>query len=167
VLHDELGIGAEIGVVADPESPARPDAAAFDELTSDFWYHALWIARKLRRGEVYTAVGGLARLLLSNLVTLLRWHATSVDPSLDTWHGTRFVERWADPGALAALETAFPHYAVRDVAHALWETIDVFQGLEEETARRLGLSSVVDHVEMRRLVSGVVRDPRPGATLWP
>jgi aminoglycoside 6-adenylyltransferase len=137
-----------------------PDAAAFDELTSDFWYHALWVARKLRRGEVYTALGGLARLLLSNVVTLLRWHARSLDPAVDTWHGPRFVERWADPGALAALETAFPHYAVRDVAHALWDTIDVFQSLEEETARRLGLSSVVDHVEMRRLVSGVVRDPR-------
>ena len=167
VLHDELGIGSELGEVAEPDPPALPDAAAFDELTSDFWYHALWVARKLRRGEVYTALGGLARLLLSNLVTLLRWHARSLDPAVDTWHGTRFVERWADPGALAALETAFPHYAVRDVARALWDTIDVFQGLEEETARRLGLSSVVDHVQLRRLVSEVVRDPRPGATLWP
>jgi aminoglycoside 6-adenylyltransferase len=167
VLHDELGIAAGIGEVAKPEPPPAPDAAAFSELTSDFWFHALWVARKLRRGEVYTALGALDRLLLSNLVTLMRWHAWSVDPSADTWHGTRFVERWGDAGALAALERAFPHYAVRDVAHALWQTMDVFQGLEEETARRLGLPVAVDHAEVRKLVARAVRDPRPGATLWP
>ena len=75
----------------------------------------------------------------ARLVTLLEWHARAVDPSVDTWHGGRFLERWADPGALAALERAYAHYDLRDVARALWETIDLFQGLEEETASRLGL----------------------------
>jgi aminoglycoside 6-adenylyltransferase len=167
VLHDELGLGVELGEVAEPEPLPLPDAAAFTELASDFWYHALWAARKLRRGEVYTALGCLDRLLLSNLVTLLRWHARSIDPSVDTWHGTRFVERWADPGVLAALETAFPRYAVRDVARALWETIDLFQGLEEETARRLGLAVELDHADLRSRVAEVVPDSRRTSTLWP
>jgi aminoglycoside 6-adenylyltransferase len=167
VLHDELGIEAELGEVAQPGPPSAPDQAAFTELGSDFWFHALWAARKLRRGEVYTALGCLDRLLLSNLVALLRWHALSLDPSVDTWHGTRFVERWADPGALAALETAVPGYDVRDVARGLWATMDLYQGLEEETARRLGLEVELDHADLRRRISEVVRDPRPGATLWP
>jgi aminoglycoside 6-adenylyltransferase len=165
VLHDELGMEAELGDVAPPDPITPPDQAAFTELASDFWFHALWAARKLRRGEVLTALGCLDRLLLSNLVTLLSWHARSVDPSVDTWHGTRFVERWADPGALAALETAVPGYGLREVARGLWETIDLYQGVEEETARRLALEVELDHADLRRRIAEVVRDPRHASTL--
>jgi aminoglycoside 6-adenylyltransferase len=165
VLYDELGLEAELQTSPSADVPAPPDASAFTELASDFWYHALWAAKKLRRGEVFTALGCLDRLLLSNTVTLLGWHATAVDPSVDTWHGTRFLERWADPGALVALESAFPDYSVRDVARALWETIDLWQMLEEETARRLGLAVELDHADLRRRVAEIVRDPRHGSTL--
>ena len=79
----------------------------------------------------------------------------------------RFVERWADPGALAVLEKAYAYYDVRDVARALWETIDLWQGLEEETASRLGFELDLDHAELRRRVAEVVPDPRHASTLWP
>jgi aminoglycoside 6-adenylyltransferase len=165
ILYDELGIGDPLAGEPPPTDPWPPDPAALRELASDFWYHALWAARKLRRGEVYTAIGCLDGYLKARLVTLLGWHARAVDPSVDTWHDGRFLERWADPGALAALERAYAHYDLRDVARALWETIDLFEGLEEETARRLGLTVELDHADLRRRVSEVVRDPRHGATL--
>jgi aminoglycoside 6-adenylyltransferase len=144
---------------------APPTQDDFDQLTSDVWYHALWSAKKLRRGEVFTAKGCLDGYMKERLVTLLEWHARAVDPAVDTWHEGRFLERWADPGALAALERAYAYYDVRDVARALWETIDLFQGLEEETARRLGLEVELDHADLRRRISEVVRDPRHGITL--
>ncbi len=103
----------------------------------------------------------------ARLVTLLGWHARSVDASVDTWHEGRFVERWADPGALASLEKAFAYYDVRDVARALWETVDLWQGLEEETASRLGFELVLDHADLRRRVAEIVPDPRHASTLWP
>ena len=101
----------------------------------------------------------------ARLVTLLEWHARAVDPTVDTWHEGRYLERWADPGALAALERAYAHYDLRDVARALWETIDLWQSLEEETARRLGLVVELDHADLRRRLAEVVRDPRHAATL--
>ena len=165
VLYDELGLEDPLDELSSPVASPLRDASAFTELASDFWYHALWTAKKLRRGEVYTAIGCLDGYLKVRLVTLLEWHALAVDPAVDTWHGGRFLERWADPGALAALERAYAHYDLRDVARALWETIDLFQGLEEETARRLGLMVELDHADLRRRVSEVVRDPRHGATL--
>jgi aminoglycoside 6-adenylyltransferase len=99
------------------------------------------------------------------LVTLLEWHARAVDPTVDAWHGGRFLERWADPGALAALEIAYARYDLRDVARALWATIDLWQGLEEETAKRLGLALELDHEDLRRRIASVVPDPRYGAAL--
>jgi molybdopterin-guanine dinucleotide biosynthesis protein A len=146
---------------------ALPDEAAMLDLASDFWSTTLWAARKLRRGEVFAAVDGVNGAMKRSLVTLLSWHARAVDLDADVWDAGRFLERWADPGALAALERAYAHYDLRDVARALWETIDLFQGLEEETARRLGLSVELDHADLRRRVSEIVRDPRPGRTLLP
>jgi aminoglycoside 6-adenylyltransferase len=168
VLHDELGIADALGSVSPPvESGPPPTQAAFAELASDFWYHALWVAKKLRRGEVFTAKGCLDGYLKARLVTLLEWHAGAVDPAVDTWHDGRFLERWADPGALAALESAYAYYDLRDVARALWETIDLWQGLEEETAARLGLRIEHDHADFRRRIAEVVPDPRHASTLWP
>ena len=166
VLVDEIGLEDRFRRLAEVPAVAHaPTQEEFTELVSDFWYHALWAAKKLRRGEILTAHGCLDRLLLSSTVTMLAWHATAVDPSVDTWHGTRFVERWADPGALAALQSAFPRYDVRDVARALWATIDLWQGLEDETARRLGLALEVDDADLRRRVAEVVPDSRRGTSL--
>jgi aminoglycoside 6-adenylyltransferase len=166
VLVDEIGLEPRLAEVASQVEAVRPPTQdELTELASDFWYHALWTAKKLRRGEVYTALGCLDGYMKARLVTLLEWHARAVDPAVETWHGGRFIERWADPGALAALEQAFAHYDVRDVARALWESIDVFQGIEEETARRLDLDTELDHADLRRRVAEVVRDPRHGATL--
>lgn len=166
VLHDELGLAEELAELPPPAAEEPPDSAALRELASDFWYHALWTAKKLRRGEIFTAIDCLDGYLKWRLLTLLRWHAHSVDPSVETWHSGRFLERWADPGALAALERAYAHYDLRDVARALWETIDLFQGLEEEVARRLGLDVGLDHADLRRRVAEVVPDVRHGSGEW-
>jgi aminoglycoside 6-adenylyltransferase len=166
VLVDEIGLAERLARAASNAAPARPPTRdELLQLASDFWYHALWAAKKLRRGEVFTAKGCLDGYMKWRLVTLLEWHARALDPHVDVWHEGRFLERWADPGALAALERAYAYYDLRDVARALWETIDLFQGLEEETAQRLGLGVELDHADLRRRVSEVVRDPRHGATL--
>ena len=168
ILVDKLGVEVRLRQAAErAATPGLPAQSELTELASDFWYHALWTAKKLRRGEVYTAIGCLDGYLKARLVTLLEWQARSLDPSVDTWHGGRFLERWADPGALSALESAYAHYDVRDVARALWATIDLCQGLEEETAARLGLELELDHTDLRRRIAEVVPDPRGASTLWP
>jgi len=167
VLVDRIGLEDTLArLAASPGVPGTPTQRELTELAGDFWYHALWTAKKLRRGEVFTALECLDGYMMARLVTLLAWHARTVDPAVDTWHAGRFLERWADPGALAALELAFAQYSVRDVARGLWATVDLWQGLEEETARRLGLELELDHPELRRRITEVVPDPRHTSTLW-
>jgi molybdopterin-guanine dinucleotide biosynthesis protein A len=166
VLVDKIGLEERLERLASGfVAPGLPTQRELTELASDFWYHALWSAKKLRSGEVFTAKGCLDGYMKARLVTLLEWHARAVDPSVDTWHDGRFLERWADPGALAALESAFARYDLRDVARALWATIDLFQGLEEETTRRLELDLELDHGDLRGRVAEVVPDPRRASTL--
>jgi molybdopterin-guanine dinucleotide biosynthesis protein A len=168
VLVDRIGLEEQLRRFVERATvPATTTQSNLDELASDFWYHVLWTAKKLRRGEVFTAIECLDGYMMARLVALMELHAKAVDPSVDTWRAGRFVERWGDPGALVALEFAFARYSVRDVARGLWETIDLFQGLEEETAKRLGLEAAIDHPELRRRVAEVVPDPRRASTLLP
>jgi molybdopterin-guanine dinucleotide biosynthesis protein A len=144
-----------------------PDDEALHELATDFWATALWAARRVRKGDVFLAVDAVNGSLKRSVVTLLGWHALSVDLGASVLEAGRGLERWADPGALSSLERAYADYDLRDVARALWETVDLFDGLEEETARRLALERTLDVAELRQRLSHIVRDPRPRATLWP
>jgi hypothetical protein len=144
-----------------------PDDGALHDLVADFWATALWAGRRLRKGDVFLAVDAVNGALKRSVVTLLGWHALAVDPDAPVLEAGRGLERWADAGALSSLELAYADYDLRDAARALWETVDLFQGLEEETARRLGLEVELDEPELRSRLAGLVRDPRPGATLWP
>jgi aminoglycoside 6-adenylyltransferase len=163
VLVDKIGLDERLRSTAAAVAPTGPPTEhELTELANDFWYHALWTAKKLRRGEVFTAIECLDAYLKARLATLLAWHARASDPSVDTWHGGRFLERWADPGALAALEDAYARYDLRDVARALWATIDLWQQVEIETARMLGHTIPLDHEDLRRRIAEVVPDPRRG-----
>jgi molybdopterin-guanine dinucleotide biosynthesis protein A len=153
----------ELDDATSPETgDERTDITALSRV---FWAEALWAARLLRRGEVFRSLACLDGPMKARLVALMAEHARAVDPSVEARESGRLLERWADPGALSALERAYAHYDVRDVARALWETIDLFQLLEEETARRAGLELELDHAELRGLVADAVRDTRQGAFL--
>src|SRR4029450_10414014 len=101
-----------------------PDDEALHELATDFWATALWAARRIRKGDVFLAVDAVNGALKRSVVTLLGWHALSVDSGASVLEAGRGLERWADPGALSALERAYADYDLRDVARALWETVD-------------------------------------------
>jgi streptomycin adenylyltransferase/MobA-like NTP transferase protein len=144
---------------------APPDDEALKDLATDFWATALWAARRVRKGDVFLAVDAVNGALKRSIVTLLGWHALSVAADASVFEAGRGVERWADPGALSSLERAYADYDLRDVARALWETIDLFHGLAEETARRLGLDAELEVDKLRHRIAVLVRDPRRGATL--
>jgi len=95
---------------APPAAWTPPSQEAFEELTSDFWYHAVWAAKKLRRGELFTAKAAVDSYMKRLLLRALEWHAHALDPTVDTWHAGRFLEQWADPRAVNELRSAFARY---------------------------------------------------------
>jgi aminoglycoside 6-adenylyltransferase len=119
--------------------PAPPDEHAFRETSMDFWYHAVWTARKLKRGELYVAIQCLDCPMKALLVRVLAWHAQARDPGVDTWHRGRFLERWADGRALADLRGVYARYDTDDVARALVATMDLFRRVATEMAEGFGL----------------------------
>ncbi|MBN1201912.1 MAG: aminoglycoside 6-adenylyltransferase [Anaerolineae bacterium] len=117
-----------------------PDEATFLNTVNDFWYHTVWTAKKLRRGELWTASGCVDNYLKWRCVLpVLTWHARVAHGSeYDTWMNGRFLEQWADARAVAGLRAAFGRYDARDLWRALVGTMALFRWLAPETADLLG-----------------------------
>ena len=139
VLLDRDGIAAHFALVtAETPSPRPPTQSEFLEVINDFWYHAVWTAKKLRRGELWTAKGCSDSYMKRLLRQMIEWHARAINGwDYDTWHGGRFLEQWADPRAVEGLRDAYAHYDADDVRCALFATMDLFRWLAMETAEQL------------------------------
>ena len=136
---DGLGQLMEQGLSTMPPSSPPPAQAEFSALCEDFLYHAVWAAKKLRRGELWTAKACADGYMKHQLLQMIEWHVRSERGwDHDTWHGGRFIEEWADPRALEGLREAFAHYDEADVLRALLATLDLFRWVARETAARLG-----------------------------
>lgn len=142
VLLDREGVGDRLASLP-PERrlPELPSAAEFQGVIHDFLYHVVWAAKKRRRGELFTAWDCWVGCLVWRLVRMMRWHALATRGlEHDTWHSGRFVERWADPRAVAALREAAPRYDEAEVGRALPAALELFRWLGEETGARLGFA---------------------------
>ncbi|MFC4553392.1 aminoglycoside 6-adenylyltransferase, partial [Halorussus sp. GCM10023401] len=120
------------------EAYPLPSAEEFRERRADCWYHAVWTAKKLRRGEVWTAKSCLDGYLKREcLLPMLGWH-TRARHGREPWYEGRFLEEWADDRALADLRGTFADYDAEDCWRALFETTDCFEWVADEVADELG-----------------------------
>lgn len=139
-LVDKEGFAERLKQLPVALAPYRPPAEPeFLNLVHDFWYHTVWTAKKLRRGELWTGKSCCDSYLKQLLRQMLEWHTRARQgASVDTWMSGRFLEEWADPRAVAALPAIFAHYDEADVWRALLSTMELFQWLAVETAEALG-----------------------------
>lgn len=127
-----------LGLIPEVAAHLPPSREEFAQVVSDFWYHVVWTAKHLRRGELWWAKGCCDGLLKERLRQVLEWHARLVlGPDRDTWMRGRFLEEWADPRTVKELRKAFGHYDEADVWRALGVTMYLFRRIATETAGRL------------------------------
>jgi aminoglycoside 6-adenylyltransferase len=138
-----------------PAREAPLDAARLAQLANDFWYHALWAAKKLRRGELYVAKQACDGYLKALLTELLATDAR--ESGREPWHRGRFLERWAEPHDLAELGESYAAYDAPDIAGAIKATASMFKRLERDVSRR-GFDPFVEHDEIERRLEALL-DP--------
>jgi len=140
VIVDKDGLAAQLlQMPADVPLVSPPTQAEFLEVVNDFWYHTIWTAKHLRRGELWWAKSCCDDYLKLRLRRMMEWHARATKgQSYDTWMRGRFLEEWVDPRALKELGGIFAHYDAEDVWRALLATMGLFRWMAVETAERLG-----------------------------
>jgi aminoglycoside 6-adenylyltransferase len=139
VLFDKDGlVHRMLGLVKEQPPASLPSQNDYLQVVNDFWYHAVWSAKHLRRGELWWAKSGCDDRLKYLLRTMMEWHTHSFHKeNTDTWMRGRFLEEWVDPRALRELKSAFAHYDSDDIWHALFVTMNLFRWLAIETAQKL------------------------------
>lgn len=152
VVYDDIGLDDLEPAGTPPTSP--PTQAALEQLSNDFWYHLLWGAKKLRRGELLLANQVCNCYLAGLLVELARWRARD----RDTWHGYRFFERWAGGEVAEALAPTFAQYEAAEIARALRAKGELFGQLEDDVVQRFRLVEPVDRSEVMRRLDGLLRN---------
>lgn len=121
--------------------PAEMDPEKLATAVQDFWYHAVWTAKKLRRGEIWVAKGCCDTYLKKLLLQMMEWHARSkFGRGHDTWFRGRFLEEWLEPAVALRLRRVFAVYDAASVRSALVETMDLFTALADELEARTGMT---------------------------
>ena len=118
-----------------PAAFVPAEEAEFQNTVHDFWFHTVWTAKKLLRGEVWAAKFCADGYMKYKLLWMIEQHEHAVRRSgCDTWYGGRFIDSWVDESIRRELETAFAHYTREDIAAALRITMQLFRRLATETA---------------------------------
>jgi aminoglycoside 6-adenylyltransferase len=136
VLHDDAGAYAS-APSRPPVPPALPSSDDVEAVAHDFWYHVLWVARKLARGELWVALLGLNGHLANLLRVAVQWDAIAAGQP-DVWHRGRFLERWARPDVVERLRGTLADYDPAAARAGLQAAADLFADLARPVADRVG-----------------------------
>ena len=134
--------------------------AAYVQVVNMFWFAALYIAKQLLRGELWTAKmrdHDLKGLLLQ----MIEWYEKTVfGNQYDTWHAGRFIGEWADQETHLLLSKTFGRYDQIDSWHALQSTTELFSKLSKEVALKMQYD---DPTAIETYVSGWITMQAPRA----
>lgn len=112
-------------------------ADEFVNLVNDFYFHNIWAYKKLKRGEMWSAVMCINGYLKERLLKIIEQYHMCIY-NCDVWHDGRFLDRWADPYVVEDLEECFARYYYPDCVSALEATHTLFARLACELAEKLG-----------------------------
>lgn len=135
VLYDAIGVEARLAeAICSAVEPPVCSETDFLNRVNDFYFHEIWAAKKLLRGEMWSAKMCMDAYLKNHLLALVQWYTVSKAP-IDVWHDGRFLDTWAEAGICEELKGCFAHYDRQDMARALSTTHSLFSRLARDTAQ--------------------------------
>ena len=121
-----------------PPSYAPPSADEFRLTVSAFWYGAVYVAKQIRRRNLWV-VKYRDWSMKETLLRILEWHARATQGwDHDTWHDGHHMSSWTDAGTWNALHDTFGRFDAADSWRALLATMDLLRRLARATADHLG-----------------------------
>lgn len=138
VMYDSMGITKLI------EENVKPDTrhitmteSEFVNRVDDFWFHSVWAAKKMLRGEFWTAKMCIDAYLKNHLLSIMELERYLSD-NIDVWYNGRFLEKWAGTENVEMLKSCFSHYDKGDMITALKNTAEMFSIKARSVAKKSG-----------------------------
>ena len=128
------------------EQPLSPDHINND--IHDYFYHCVWTAKKLQRGELWTAMNCLNCYMKNKLLHMIETHARLFgEGKVDTWHNGRLLEKWAAPTITQRLPGSFTDYNQDALVAALHHQMTLYHDIATQVANKLDILYPLESVE--------------------
>jgi aminoglycoside 6-adenylyltransferase len=112
-----------------------PSENEFQNLVSEFWFHVIWAAKKVLRGERWSAITYVDGYMKKILLKIIEYYSHALHGvDYDTWHNGRLIEQWAEPWIVKEFQSIYAGYSDKDIMNALSATMNLFQKISIETA---------------------------------
>lgn len=111
-------------------------ASEFNNIVNDFWFHTVWCAKKICRGELWVAIMCVNAYLKFHLLKVMELYFGGGEDFADVWHDGRFLEKWADSQTLSELESCFATYDKEQIVNSLNNTANLFSRLARACGER-------------------------------
>ena len=118
----------------------EPTEAEFVHHVSEFWFECYYVAKYLRRGELWLAKtidGNLKAFLLK----AIEWNEQARHGrDYETHYSGKEMKAWVSPATWERLHATFAHFDGIDSWESLFATMQLFRDLARETAELLSFS---------------------------
>ncbi len=123
------------------EKTRAPGLGAISDVTieneiRDYFFHCVWITKKLNRGELWIAMNCLNCYMKGKLLSMIETHTrlTSKEET-DVWFEGRFIEKWAGDRIVFGLKGCFADYDEYAIRSALIRQMELFNVLAAEVVK--------------------------------
>ncbi|MBC1937362.1 aminoglycoside 6-adenylyltransferase [Listeria grandensis] len=151
ILLDKDSQAGQIKQCISEKKGARMEKAEFDRIVNEFWFELHYVAKFLKRGEIWFVQGIQAGIRENYLLPLLEESARlkGLKPSFSG----RKIENWTDTTRLAAI---FADYSLASNWQAMWEEIALFEEISNFIALQYHFALPQVKIErMKNLLRGI------------
>ena len=118
--------------------PCHISKEDFINRANDFWYHTVWTAKKIKRGELWTAKCCMDSYMRNILLLFIEWYTRVCNGmEYDTWHNGRLLETWVDTRIAQKIPSVFSEYDKDKMVKALFSMMELFRFVAVSIAKNL------------------------------
>ena len=150
LLFDRCGIAEYLEMISVTErinyKPLSEEQ--FRNQANDFFFHTVWAEKKVKRGELWTAVMCINGYLKSKLLAVIEMYEHIVHgEDYDTRYSGRMIEQWSEDFIIEKLQSCFAAYSTDDLLTALDNTKQLYITLSRKCAQVCNYKTGIDEID--------------------
>jgi aminoglycoside 6-adenylyltransferase len=134
VIKDEIDISLILENIENLNQIQILSKNDFVNIVNDFWFHCVWTAKKIMRGELLTAKSCLDIYMKQLLLIMIENYILLVSDNCDVWYRGRFIEKWAENWIIEKLKISYSKYDKQDMIETLYVNMELFSVLAKKVA---------------------------------
>jgi aminoglycoside 6-adenylyltransferase len=161
-IVDKKGFASNLNKLLDRQEKQvkkQPTELEFSTTVLDFYYHAVWIVKKLKRNEIWVANDCNNGHLKKLLVKILEWH-TIITNNSDVWHDGRFVQEWANPQYFKSAIKTFSAYEKEELLNSLQVSVELINSISSEITQRMQWKSLQEEFKFTKEIISEINDEK-------